>query len=114
METFKREPSHIGIIPDGNRRWAEANGYQKKDGYQYGVGPGFELYEMMLDYGIQGIECYHPENNEEITYYAIETCNKHKLLITGGSDCHGEFAPGRRIGYPDIRFDMLNLAGLIK
>ncbi|MGI6728297.1 MAG: hypothetical protein ACOX4P_07105 [Anaerovoracaceae bacterium] len=48
MRLFKRIPSHIGIIPDGNRRWAVENGYEKRDGYQYGINPGFELYEMML------------------------------------------------------------------
>ena len=41
MESFKRIPSHIGIIPDGNRRWAVQNGYQKKDGYGFGIKPGF-------------------------------------------------------------------------
>jgi len=58
METFKRIPTHIGIIPDGNRRWAEENGYQKKDGYMHGVMPGFELYEMMLEYGIKEATFY--------------------------------------------------------
>jgi undecaprenyl diphosphate synthase len=58
MESFKRIPTHIGIIPDGNRRWAEKNGYQKKDGYMYGISPGFELYETMLEYGIQEATFY--------------------------------------------------------
>ena len=58
MESFKRIPSHIGIIPDGNRRWAQENGFQKKDGYEYGVDPGFELYETMLEYGIREATFY--------------------------------------------------------
>ncbi len=58
METFKRIPSHIGIIPDGNRRWAQKNGLDKKDGYRYGINPGFELYEMMLEYGIKEATFY--------------------------------------------------------
>lgn len=58
MESFSRIPAHIGIIPDGNRRWAVDNGYQKKDGYQYGIMPGFELYEMMLEYGVQEATFY--------------------------------------------------------
>lgn len=37
MEEFKRIPKHIGIIPDGNRRWAVKNGMQKKDGYKKGI-----------------------------------------------------------------------------
>ena len=58
METFKRIPTHIGIIPDGNRRWAVENGYQKEDGYVYGVMPGFELYELMLEYGVKEATFY--------------------------------------------------------
>ena len=69
METFKRIPAHIGIIPDGNRRWAEENGYQKKDGYHHGVEPGFELYEMMLEYGIS-----------EATFYGFTKDNNNRAI----------------------------------
>ena len=55
---FKRIPAHIGIIPDGNRRWATENGLQKKDGYMHGIEPGFELYEMMIEYGIKEATFY--------------------------------------------------------
>ena len=58
MESFNRIPAHIGIIPDGNRRWAVANGYQKEEGYTNGVMPGFEIYEMMLEYGIKEATFY--------------------------------------------------------
>lgn len=58
MESFNRLPAHIGIIPDGNRRWAVKNGLLKKDGYEHGIQPGFELYEMMLEYGIQEATFY--------------------------------------------------------
>lgn len=58
MESFKRLPTHIGIIPDGNRRWAVKNGLLKKDGYEHGIQPGFELYEMMLEYGIKEATFY--------------------------------------------------------
>jgi undecaprenyl diphosphate synthase len=58
MRPFSRVPAHIGIIPDGNRRWAQENGYEKKDGYSYGIAPGFELYEMMLEYGIKEATFY--------------------------------------------------------
>src|SRR5262249_55281776 len=32
-------PRHIGVIPDGNRRWAEARGLGRHEGYDYGVEP---------------------------------------------------------------------------
>lgn len=55
---FKRLPTHIGIIPDGNRRWAQDRGMEKKEGYYHGIGPGFQLYQMMLEYGIQEATVY--------------------------------------------------------
>lgn len=58
MESFRRIPSHVGIIPDGNRRWAQEKGLQKKDGYEHGITPGFELYEMLLNYGIKEATFY--------------------------------------------------------
>lgn len=59
-----RYPKHIGIIPDGNRRWAEDNGMKKKDGYNRGLNPGLELFKLAQKYGI-----------EEITYYGFTTDN---------------------------------------
>lgn len=56
--SFGRLPRHIGIIPDGNRRWAEKNGYEKQDGYKFGITPGFELYKTCLELGIQEMTFY--------------------------------------------------------
>lgn len=66
-----------------------------------------------LEQGIKGIECYHPENSIEITNYCLEFCKKNQLLITGGSDCHGDFIKTRKIGTPDIRLEQLNLGSLV-
>ncbi|SMB83317.1 undecaprenyl diphosphate synthase [Desulfonispora thiosulfatigenes DSM 11270] len=55
---FKRVPKHIGIIPDGNRRWALNNGFNKQDGYDYGIDPGFKLYELCLELGVEELTLY--------------------------------------------------------
>ncbi len=55
---FKRLPQHIGIIPDGNRRWALKNGYEKQEGYTNGIEPGLELYKICLALGINEITFY--------------------------------------------------------
>jgi len=55
---FTRIPNHIGIIPDGNRRWAESNNYEKQQGYEHGIMPGFELYELMLQLGVKEATFY--------------------------------------------------------
>lgn len=54
----QRLPNHIGIIPDGNRRWAQRNGLNKEDGYDYGIMPGFELYKKCVELGIKEITFY--------------------------------------------------------
>lgn len=58
IPTFKRVPSHIGVIPDGNRRWAVEHGLQKEEGYASGISPGFELYSLCLAIGIQELTLY--------------------------------------------------------
>jgi undecaprenyl diphosphate synthase len=58
MKKFKRLPQHIGIIPDGNRRWAQKMGLEKQDGYKFGVKPGFELYELFIELGIKEMTFY--------------------------------------------------------
>ena len=59
-----RIPKHIGIIPDGNRRWALSQQMEKKDGYQYGLEPGMKLLKKAKEYGV-----------EELTYYGFTTDN---------------------------------------
>lgn len=41
-----RIPKHIGIIPDGNRRWAVENGLNKEIGYDRGLNPGLEVFKL--------------------------------------------------------------------
>ena len=59
-----RIPKHLGLIPDGNRRWAQDKGLQKKDGYEYGLNPGLQALKLAQEYGI-----------DEITYYGFTTDN---------------------------------------
>lgn len=48
----------MGLIPDGNRRWAEARGLPKRDGYAAGVEPGLRLLSMCRALGIEEISVY--------------------------------------------------------
>lgn len=58
IPTFHRLPEHIGVIPDGNRRWAEKNGLPKEAGYEKGLEPGIKLYELCLELGIKELTFY--------------------------------------------------------
>lgn len=55
---FRRLPRHIGVIPDGNRRWAVKNGLPKEAGYKKGLEPGLRLYEICKDIGIKELTFY--------------------------------------------------------
>lgn len=59
-----RMPNHIGIIPDGNRRWAVLNGMSKDKGYKIGIDPGLLLFKLCQKEGIK-----------EITYYGFTQDN---------------------------------------
>lgn len=100
IEMKKRTPAHIGIIPDGNRRWAIENGYDKKDGYSSGILPGFKLYEIMLHEGISEATFYGftkdnnkrpKEQRDEFTKSCIDAVNllSHRdanLHVIGNTD----------------------------
>ncbi len=58
LPQFNRLPNHIGIIPDGNRRWAEAHGLTKERGYENGIGPGLQLYEFCRALGVKELTFY--------------------------------------------------------
>ena len=59
-----RNPKHVALIPDGNRRWAKESGLEKHQGYEHGLNPGVEALRLAKQYGI-----------EELTYYGFTTDN---------------------------------------
>ncbi len=67
-----RIPKHIGIIPDGNRRWAVEHGFKKEAGYAYGLEPGLQLLRAAKKYGIS-----------ELTYYGftVDNCKRPKEQV---------------------------------
>ena len=68
----KKKQKHIGIIPDGNRRWALAKGMGKQEGYAYGLDPGIRLLRLAKAQGI-----------EEISYYGftMDNCKRPKEQV---------------------------------
>lgn len=59
-----RIPDHIGLIPDGNRRWAQREGFNKEKGYMFGLIPGVKVFKLCEKLGVK-----------EITYYGFTTDN---------------------------------------
>lgn len=67
-----RIPKHIGIIPDGNRRWAKKKGLKKEEGYASGLEPGLTLLREAKKYGVR-----------ELTYYGftVDNCKRPKEQV---------------------------------
>lgn len=68
--------------------------------------------EKWIDFGISGIECWSSYCTLEDAREYVAFCNKNKLLISGGSDCHGTFID-KKLGNPKITLNMLDLGPLI-
>ena len=57
--------------------------------------------KKLKDTGLLGLEVYHSKHNEKTIGYYKNIAQELNLLITGGSDFHGENSPGVNLG--DIR-----------
>lgn len=49
-----------------------------------------DLIPELVKAGLRGIEVYHSAHNSKIREHYKEIAQKYHLLITGGSDCHGQ------------------------
>jgi predicted metal-dependent phosphoesterase TrpH len=49
-----------------------------------------DLIPDLVKAGLKGIEVYHSAHNPQMVAHYKRIAQKHHLLITGGSDCHGE------------------------
>ncbi|MPW25092.1 dihydroorotate dehydrogenase [Alkalibaculum sp. M08DMB] len=65
-----RLPEHLGIIPDGNRRWAQDRGMSKEQGYDKGINPGLSLFYTCKELGIK-----------ELTYYGFTKDNTKRPTV---------------------------------
>ena len=43
----------------------------------------------LVSAGLDGIECFHTKHSTVMSERYLEMAEKYKLLVTGGSDCHG-------------------------
>lgn len=50
-----------------------------------------EKLEILKSLGIDGVECYYPANSDLMINTCLEFCKDNNLIITAGSDGHGDF-----------------------
>ena len=58
----------------------------------------FELVPQFVEAGLDGIEVYHPDHDEQDVKKAMQLANKYQLIQTTGSDFHAEYGPNRPFG----------------
>jgi predicted metal-dependent phosphoesterase TrpH len=57
--------------------------------------------------GLRGIEAYYPEHSEAVIKYYLQVADKYGLLVTGGSDYHGEGKPDITIGKVTVPYELV-------
>ncbi|MCM8795524.1 MAG: PHP domain-containing protein [Candidatus Omnitrophica bacterium] len=72
-----------------------------------------DLIPPLVDLGIMGLEVYYPEHTSSMVRSYLSVAKKYNLLITGGSDCHGDIRPEAKLGsvkIPYILVEKIKLA----
>jgi 3',5'-nucleoside bisphosphate phosphatase len=55
------------------------------------------LLPVLKSYGLEGIESYYPSQSKKMRKKIRKFAEKYNLLLTGGSDYHGDIRPGTRL-----------------
>jgi predicted metal-dependent phosphoesterase TrpH len=66
-----------------------------------------ELILKFIDYGLMGLEVYYPEHTQGMTNFYLNLAKEYNLLITGGSDCHGNAKSEIKIGSIKIPYELV-------
>lgn len=78
--------------------------------YKNSIMPMKEM-KYWTELGIDGIECFSPYNVD--AKYYVDFCKSNNLMMSGGSDCHGNFIPSRKLGVPNVSLEDLDIKKLL-
>lgn len=48
-----------------------------------------DVIPVMVEAGLDGLECFHSKHSTSVSQHYLQLADKYRLLVTGGSDCHG-------------------------
>jgi len=48
-----------------------------------------EVIPQVIEAGLDGLECFHTKHSTSMTEHYLQIAEANRLLVTGGSDCHG-------------------------
>lgn len=54
-----------------------------------GLNHSDDIIPDLVESGLDGIECFHTKHSTSTTQRYLEIADRHRLLVSGGSDCHG-------------------------
>lgn len=57
----------------------------------------------VMELGFDGLECFHPEHSRDYARWLRAACDREQWLVSGGSDCHGEFVAYRPLNGQRVR-----------
>lgn len=66
-----------------------------------------EWIPQFMDYGLMGLEVYYPEHSQATVNYYLNLAQEFNLLVTGGSDCHGNAKPEVKMGSIKIPYELV-------
>ncbi len=66
-----------------------------------------ELIPLLVDFGLMGIEVYYAEHTQSMINFYFDMVKKYNLLMTGGSDCHGNAKSEIKIGTIKIPYELV-------
>lgn len=66
------------------------------------------LISKLVNFGIMGLEAYYPEHTMARISFYLNLAKEYNLLVTGGSDCHGDAKPEVKIGSVKIPYELVN------
>jgi predicted metal-dependent phosphoesterase TrpH len=66
-----------------------------------------ELITEFAEKGLMGLEAYYPEHSQSMVNFYLNLAKKFNLLVTGGSDCHGNAKSGIKIGSIKIPYELV-------
>lgn len=68
-----------------------------------------EMIPELVAAGMDGLECFHTKHSTSMTEHYLQIAERHHLLVTGGSDCHGLSKGKPLIGTVRIPYRLVEL-----
>lgn len=66
-----------------------------------------ELIPQFVEFGLMGLEVYYPEHTQSMINFYLSLAKEYNLLVTGGSDCHGNAKPEIKLGLIKIPYELV-------